>query len=122
MNSTQNASKHPETGRPEVKRRYLVVYEEGKRNYSGFLPDVPGCVSTGKSLEQMRNMMREALDFHLEGMAEDGEPIPETKTLSYPVSFEGESEKVLGYIVEWIEVKLPKSKSQPRKRALHQAA
>ncbi len=105
-----------------MKRKYLVIYEKGKRNYSGFLPDVPGCISTGKSLDLMRDMMREALELHLEGMAEDGDPLPEATTVSYPVTFEGEYEAVLGYIIEWLEVKLPRSKSQTRRRVLHQAA
>ncbi len=105
-----------------MKRRYLVVYEKGKRNYSGFLPDVAGCISTGKTLEHMREMMLEALQLHLDGIAEDGDPMPEATTISYPVSFEGEFETVLGYIVEWIEIKLPRVKPQPRKRVLHQAA
>ena len=105
-----------------MKRRYLVVYEKGKRNYSGFAPDVPGCVSTGKDLEQMRAMMREAIEFHLEGAAEDGDPIPEVRTLGYPVSFEGDSGDVLGYVVEWLDVTLPKGKPQPRRRVMHTAA
>jgi predicted RNase H-like HicB family nuclease len=105
-----------------MKRRYLVVYEKGKRNYSGFSPDVPGCVSTAKTLEQMRSMMTEALEFHLQGIAEDGEPMPEATTSSYPVSFEEDSEGVLGYVVEWIDVKLPRIKAQPRKRSMRKAA
>ena len=105
-----------------MKRRYLVVYEKGKRNYSGFVPDVPGCISTGKDLEHMRSMMQEALEFHLEGTAEDGDPLPEAATRSYPASFEGEFGSVLGYVIEWIEVRLPKVKAQPRRRAVQPAA
>ena len=104
-----------------MKRRYLVVYEKGRRGYSGFVPDVPGCVSTGKDLDLMRTHMMEALDFHLEGTAEDGNPLTEAITLAYPVSFEGELESVLGYVVEWIDVKLPKTKAQPRRRSLQAA-
>lgn len=47
-------------------RRYLVIYESGPTNMSGFAPDVPGCVATGQSLEEMRRNLREALEFHLE--------------------------------------------------------
>ena len=57
-------------------QRYLVIYENGESNLSGFAPDVPGCVSTGRSLEEMRNNLREALEFHLEGLVLDGQPIP----------------------------------------------
>ena len=61
-------------------RRYLVIYENGPNNLSGFAPDVPGCVSTGQFLEEMRANLREALEFHLEGMALDGLPAPVVST------------------------------------------
>jgi predicted RNase H-like HicB family nuclease len=94
----------------------MVIYERGKRNYSGFAPDVPGCVSTGKTLDEMRAMMKEPLEFHFEGMAHDGDPIPEPVTKSIALPFEDESEGVLGYFVEWLDITLPKAKAQPRKR------
>ncbi len=61
-------------------RRYLVIYETGPTNLSGFAPDVPGCASTGHSLEEMRANLREALEFHLEGLALDGQPPPQPTT------------------------------------------
>lgn len=64
-----------------MKTRYLVVIEKGEANYSAFSPDVPGCVATGKSVESTINEMRKALEFHLEGMAESGEPIPKNNGL-----------------------------------------
>ena len=57
-------------------RRYLVIYENGPENMSGFAPDIPGCASTGRSLEEMRANLREALEFHMEGLALDGQPLP----------------------------------------------
>ncbi len=58
--------------------RYLVLIEGGPpSNYSAWSPDVPGCVATGDSLEQVEREMREAIAFHLEGLAEDGESLPE---------------------------------------------
>jgi len=48
-------------------KKFLVVYEVGENNLSGFVPDVPGVISTALSLEAMRRAMREALEFHLEG-------------------------------------------------------
>ena len=99
-----------------MKQRYMVIYERGKRNYSGFAPDVEGCVSTGKTLDQMRAMMKEALEFHFEGMAHDGEPIPKPVTKSIALPFEDESEGVIGYFVEWLDITIPKVKAQPRKR------
>lgn len=57
-------------------RRYLVIYENGPTNMSGFAPDVPGCASTGHTIEEMRTNLRDALHFHLEGLALDGYPLP----------------------------------------------
>lgn len=55
---------------------YAVVFEQTPGNYCGYAPDVPGCVSTGRTLDEMRRMMREALELHIEGMVESGEPVP----------------------------------------------
>lgn len=62
--------------------RYLVVIEKGLNSrgietFSAFSPDVPGCVTTGKTREEVERRMREALEFHLEGILEDNDPIPE---------------------------------------------
>ncbi len=65
-----------------MKKKFLVVYEVGENNLSGFVPDVPGVISTAATLEQMRQRMRESLEFHLEGLAADGDPIPEPQTTS----------------------------------------
>jgi predicted RNase H-like HicB family nuclease len=58
--------------------RYLILVEGGPpSNYSAFSPDVPGCAATGATIEKCVKEMRSALAFHLEGMREDGEAIPE---------------------------------------------
>jgi predicted RNase H-like HicB family nuclease len=56
--------------------RYAVVIEKGDRNYSAYVPDLPGCVSVGDTLEEAKAEIRDAIEFHLEGMREDGLPIP----------------------------------------------
>ena len=56
--------------------RYAVVIEKGERNYSAYVPDLPGCVSVGDTLDEVKAEIREAIAFHLEGMREDGTPIP----------------------------------------------
>ncbi len=56
--------------------RILVVLGKGPRNYSAHAPEVPGCVATGKTREETLRLMREALQMHLEGMAEDGCELP----------------------------------------------
>ncbi|HZH92354.1 MAG TPA: type II toxin-antitoxin system HicB family antitoxin [Pyrinomonadaceae bacterium] len=64
--------------------RYAMIIEQGERNYSAYLPDLPGCVATGKTVEEVKRRMREAVELHLRGMREDGLPIPEpTSTVEY---------------------------------------
>ena len=62
--------------------RYAMIIETGKKNYSAYLPDLPGCVATGRTIEEVRERMREAIELHLAGMREDGLPIPEPTTLA----------------------------------------
>jgi len=61
--------------------RYVMIIETGKGNYSAYLPDLPGCIATGKTLEEVRQRMREAIELHLAGMREDGLPIPKPTSL-----------------------------------------
>ena len=75
--------------------RYAVVIEKATKNYSAYLPDVPGCVSTGKTVAQTLANLREALEFHFEGMIEDGDPIPDPQTLC-----------------DYVDVEIPSTKKQ----------
>jgi len=61
-------------------KEYLVIYEHGKRNWSAYVPDLPGCVATGKTRKEIERNIREAIEFHIEGMRMDHEPIPEPST------------------------------------------
>ena len=64
--------------------RYAVVVEKAEHNYSAFVPDLPGCVAAAETKEELLALIREAIDFHLEGMRETGEVIPEpTATAEY---------------------------------------
>ncbi len=63
--------------------RYAVVIEKGSNNYSAYVPDLPGCVSTGRSLEDVTRNIREAIELHLEGMRAEGLPIPEPSQVEY---------------------------------------
>jgi predicted RNase H-like HicB family nuclease len=56
--------------------RYAIVIEKATRNYSAYVPDVPGCVATGATLDEVRRNLHAALLLHLEGMAEDGDRPP----------------------------------------------
>ena len=57
--------------------RYGIIIEQAEGNLSAYVPDLPGCVTTGRSIDEVRANMREALTLHLRGMARDNEPIPE---------------------------------------------
>lgn len=57
--------------------RYAVVIENAKRNYSAYVPDLPGCVATGATERQVEKRIREAIRFHIEGLRADGLPVPE---------------------------------------------
>ena len=62
-----------------MKLTYAVVYERTRNNYSAYLPDLPGCVAAGATRDEARENIREAAAFHIEGLQEDGEPIPEPR-------------------------------------------
>ena len=67
--------------------RYAIVVEKAENNYSAYVPDLPGCVATGHTVEETEREIREAIEFHIHGLIEDGLPIPQ------PVS-----------IVEYLEI------------------
>ncbi len=57
--------------------KYLVIYEKSETGWGAYVPDLPGCVTTGTTLEESKRLMREAIEFHLESLQTHGEPIPE---------------------------------------------
>jgi len=61
--------------------RYAIVIERGEHNYSAYVPDLPGCIATANSLAEVREEIRAAVEFHIEGLREDGLRIPEPTTL-----------------------------------------
>jgi predicted RNase H-like HicB family nuclease len=63
-------------------RKYLIIVEETSTGYSGYCPDLTGCVATGRTLEDLKEKMREAIEFHLDGMRLEGIPVPEPQTYS----------------------------------------
>ena len=62
--------------------RFLIIIEQGSRNYSAYVPDLPGCIATGKTLDEVKANMREAIKMHIEGMVEDQEPIPTSQSMA----------------------------------------
>jgi len=57
--------------------RYAIVIEKAEGNYSAYVPDLPGCVATGPTLEETERLIREAIEFHIEGLRTDGQAVPE---------------------------------------------
>jgi predicted RNase H-like HicB family nuclease len=62
-------------------KRYAIVIEKTEANYGGYVPDLPGCVATGATIEETERLLLEAIAMHLEGMREDGIPIPEPSSV-----------------------------------------
>ncbi len=56
--------------------RYMVVIERGERSWGAHVPDLPGCIAVGRTRNEVLKLIREAIDFHIEGLREDGLPIP----------------------------------------------
>jgi predicted RNase H-like HicB family nuclease len=62
--------------------KYLIVIEKSKTGYSAYSPDVPGCVATGSTKSRAEKAMREAIEFHLEGLRADGQKVPSPRSSS----------------------------------------
>jgi len=63
-------------------KKYLIVIEWTDSGYSTYSPDLPGCASTGKSREEAERNMREAIEFHVDGLRQEGYPVPEPQATS----------------------------------------
>jgi predicted RNase H-like HicB family nuclease len=61
--------------------RYAIVIERAAANFAGYVPDLPGCVATGATVEETERLLREAIALHLAGMREDGIPVPEPSSV-----------------------------------------
>jgi predicted RNase H-like HicB family nuclease len=62
--------------------RYAVVIEKAENNYSAYVPDLPGCVATGATVQAVEQDIRDAIRFHIEGLREDGLPVPPPAALA----------------------------------------
>jgi len=62
--------------------RFLIIIEKANKNYSAYSPDLPGCVATGKTREEAEQNMQEAIEMHVQGLLEDGLPIPEQQSFA----------------------------------------
>jgi predicted RNase H-like HicB family nuclease len=66
--------------------QYLVVFEHGTASYGAYVPDLPGCVAVGESREEVETLIHEAIEFHIEGLRADGQPVPAPASTSQFVS------------------------------------
>ncbi len=86
--------------------KYLIVIGKSATNYGAYSPDVLGCVATGETIEETISNLKEALEFHLEGMAEDGDPLPEPKGLAFYLA-QNEPFAEPDDLLTHVEVRLP---------------
>ena len=61
-------------------REYTVIFEWAGNNYSAYVPDLPGCITTGPTIEETERSIKQAIELYIEVLAEDGKPIPEATT------------------------------------------
>ena len=62
-------------------KRFAIVIEKAESNYAAYVPDLPGCIATGPTVEETERLLREAIALHVEGMRDDGLPIPDPSSL-----------------------------------------
>ena len=66
---------------------YVVIYEKGDSSYGAYVPDLPGCITVGETLEEVQTLIQEAIEFHIEGLQEDGDDVPQP-SLNIPVQYD----------------------------------
>lgn len=62
--------------------KYMVVIEKGETSYGAHVPDLPGCIAVGQTREEVLKLIREAIEFHIEGLKQSGEPVPMPSSVS----------------------------------------
>ena len=67
-------------------KEYTVIYEWAGENYSAYVPDLPGCIACGDTLEETEELMKDAIELYIETLRDDGQPIPEPTTQARAVS------------------------------------
>ncbi len=106
-----------------MKKTFWVVYEKGKKNYGGYAPGVPGCISLGGTLDEIRANLLEALQLYMNTAVELGYPVPEPTSNSVTLPIAGETDPKVTYVVERLTVNVPRARasnakvSRPKSRA-----
>jgi predicted RNase H-like HicB family nuclease len=63
--------------------RYAVIVEEGETSFGAYVPDLPGCVAVAETRDEVLRLIEEAIEFHVDGLRQDGQPIPEPSSIEY---------------------------------------
>lgn len=71
-----------------MKVKYAVIIEKGEQSYGAYVPDLPGCICVGDTLDEVRQMIGEAIAFHIEGMLRDGDDVPEPTSICQEVEID----------------------------------
>ena len=71
----------------DKRMEYVVIYEKGDNSYGAYVPDLPGCITVGETLEETQTLIQEAIEFHIEGLQEDGDDVPQP-SLNIPVQYD----------------------------------
>ena len=71
----------------DKRMEYVVIYEKGDNSYGAYVPDLPGCITVGETLEETQTLIQEAIEFHIEGLQEDGEEVPQP-SLNIPIQYD----------------------------------
>ena len=67
-------------------KQYLVIYEKAGANYSAYVPDLPGCIACGDTMEETEQLMKGAIELYIEALKEEGQPVPEPVTTARPIT------------------------------------
>lgn len=81
-----------------MKRVYVVIFEKAENNWAAYLPQVPGCITTGRTRKETERLAQEALEFHFEGLREDGDPIPEPAPVDFNTVYQKFPFDGIGYV------------------------
>jgi predicted RNase H-like HicB family nuclease/uncharacterized protein YegP (UPF0339 family) len=81
--------------------RYAVIIEEGENSFGAYVPDLPGCVAVGETREEVLKLIEEAIEFHIEGLKEDGQPIPDPSSSIEYVGVHGTYEILRDVSGQW---------------------
>ncbi|MDE0690180.1 MAG: type II toxin-antitoxin system HicB family antitoxin [Candidatus Poribacteria bacterium] len=78
---------------------YVVIFEKGENSYGASVPDLPGCIAVAETMAEVRELIAEAIEFHIQGLREDGEIVPQPSSILFPQSEPGVSSALIAVSV-----------------------